>query len=109
MFAGISRAMIFSNKVLLTGNFLHGFHGLHGLKLLKDGWGEGPRQFPSVLIREIRVKALFHHERAVFLRRFGGETFAQVFDNLVLDFFAAPAPALRAGELLHATAQSAKA
>src|SRR5450432_645351 len=55
------------------------------------------------------TEILFHDERAVFLLRLGGEAFAEVADNLVLHFFAARAPALRAGELLDAAAQSAKA
>jgi len=43
------------------------------------------------------------------LFRLGGQADAQILDDLVLQFFAAVAPAARAGELFHAAAQAAKA
>jgi len=50
----------------------------------------------------------FHDQRATGLFRLGGEALAQVFDDLVLQIFAAGAPPLRAGQMLDAAAQSAK-
>src|ERR1035437_4749920 len=54
------------------------------------------------------IEISFHNEGALVLLRLGGEAAAQGFDNLVLDEFAAGAPAARAGELLGAAAQAAK-
>src|SRR5208282_371975 len=51
----------------------------------------------------------FHHQRAFGLLRFGGEAAAEVFDDVILQLFATDTPASRAGELLDAAAQSAKA
>src|ERR1035437_457666 len=50
----------------------------------------------------------FHNEGALVLLRLGGEAAAQVFDDLVLDEFAAGAPAAGAGELLGAGAPGAE-
>src|ERR1700722_1273983 len=119
--------MIFSKSVLLTKNFLHGLHGFarinFGNRVGRDYWraaswtntfdsrlaGTLAPPVPSVLIGEIRVKFLFHDERALVLLRLGGQATAQVFDDLFLHFFAARAPASRSGELLDAAAQSTKA
>src|ERR1035437_6473368 len=88
--------MIFSKSVLLIFLFRRAeFHDA----LTKKFGTRGTR--PS-------DKFLFHDEGALVLLRLGGEAAAQVFDDLVLDEFAAGAPAAGAGELLGAAAQAAK-
>ena len=54
-----------------------------------------------------RKTVLFHHERAFVL--LGGQALAQILDNLLLQFFAAPAPAACARDLLHAAAKAVEA
>ena len=60
-------------------------------------------------MRDRPYQNLFHHQRAFGLLRFGGKAAAEVFDDVVLQFFATDTPAPRTGELLDAAAQSAKA
>src|ERR1035437_6977824 len=63
---------------------------------------------PARLKAELQTKVLFHHQRALVLLRLGGQTAAQILDDLVLQCFAPMAPAARSGKLFHAGAQSAK-
>jgi len=61
------------------------------------------------IIRAIRVKVLFHHQRTIILLRFGSKALTQILDDLVPQFFTTAAPSPRTGELFDTTAQSAKA
>src|SRR5580658_10667235 len=85
---GISRAAIFSKRVLLMPDSKH-----------------EPREFSRIYFGSPKGKGRsFHDQRAFVL--FGGEAFAQVLNDLVLQSFAAAAPAPCPGHLLHATAQA---
>src|SRR5882757_5093598 len=95
MAAGISRAMIFSNRVLLITFSIHSIEA-------------NPRWLNNEPAYAGSCRRSFHHEGAVLLFRLGGQALAEIAHDLVLDQLAAAAPALCAGELLDAAAQSAE-
>ena len=55
------------------------------------------------------AKGRLDHHHVAAISAFGGETFAQVIDDLVAEAFAGGAPALAPGELFYAGAQALEA
>ena len=55
-----------------------------------------------------KPKTSLHQQRAIRLTGFGRKAIAQILHDLILQRLAARAPALRARELFHATAQTAE-